>query len=118
MVAVVEVLGAPNTCSVFGYYPSALGPSDSPSTVMLRRDRATWSYPQFCAVDDRPVRLDQHADGTVGARALDLRSGALVRDDARLTRFTGFRDGVDELDPAGFDGSSPRCAALHRTPGR
>lgn len=111
----VEVLGAPHTCMVFAYYATTPEPTDSPASVMLRRDRAAWTYPRFCTVDDHPVRLDRQPDGTVGACTLDLRSGALVRVDDIGGRLTGFRDGIDELDHAGFDRlvTALRRAASH-----
>jgi hypothetical protein len=53
--------------------------------------------PRWLAIDDRPTRLDRTAPGATVAFALDLRTGAFVRDDAALGRLDAGGPAVDEL---------------------
>jgi hypothetical protein len=99
----VEVLGEPFTCTVFAYFARTADPGDPVVSVMLRRDRSAHTFPGHHAVDDRPVRLERLPSGEIAALALDLRSGAFVRDDSYLGRIAGRPAGAEELPAASFD---------------
>lgn len=111
----VEVLGEPCTCTVIAYFARTPGPDDPVVSVLLRRDRSSRAFPGYHAVDDRPVRLERLPSGEVAALALDLRSGAFVRDDSYLRRIAGRPAGADELDESEFDRlvTALRRAASH-----
>ena len=111
----VEILGAPYTCTVFAHFTRVSGPGDPVLSVLLRRDRSPRTFPGHHAVDDHPVRLERLPSGEIAAFALDLRSGALVRDDSYLGRIAGRPAGAEELDASSFDRlvAALRRAASH-----
>ena len=63
-------------------------------------------YPRYYAVNDRPVKLVECADGSVDALVLDLATGAFASDPAYFARIsdTGPGKDVDQLqDEDAFD---------------
>lgn len=97
------VAGAPFTCTVFARHRGQT-PATAVEQLMLRRDRADAPArpPRLLAVDDLPVRLVS-VDGRDGTEALDLGSGAFVRDDTLLERAAAGGPAVEGLSAAAFD---------------
>lgn len=114
----VEILGEPFTCTVFAYFARTAGSDDPVVSVLLRRDRSDRTFPSHHTVGDHPVRLERLPSGEIAALALDLRSGALVRDDTYLGRIAGRPADAEERTTSHSTGSSPHCAAPPPTPAR
>lgn len=111
----LEVIGSPFSCALFASFTGPPEPGNVVVEVLLRRDRAQRAYPGHYAVADRPVRLERLPTGEVAALALDLRSGALVRDDGWLVDLARRTDDVEEIPAAVFDRlvAALRRAASH-----